>query len=109
MFGTRATGRSPAPDRGSRAAQPTPAREPAAAGTRVPGGRRRDVVLALTAVALSLWVYRSAPGGYFSPDDLIYLERVRGLVPEPPTLWRYLSGVAYFRMAFPLFGADPFP
>ena len=63
----------------------------------------------LAIVALSLWVYRSALGAYFSPDDLIYLERVRGIVPEPPTLWRYLSGVAYFRVAHAVFGGQAFP
>src|SRR5438093_29287 len=76
-------------------------------GTRRPMAGQLAIVGAI--VALSLWVYRSALGAYFSPDDLIYLERVRGIVPEPPTLWRFLSGVAYFRLAHAAFGAQAFP
>ena len=75
-----------------------------------PAGRAaRELPLVLILVALSLWVYRSALGAFFSPDDLIYLERVRGIVPEPPTLWRFLSGPAYFRLAHAAFGAHAFP
>jgi hypothetical protein len=69
----------------------------------------RELPFVLACVALSLWIYRSALGAYFSPDDLTYLERVRGIVSQPPTLWRYLSGVAYFQVTYPLFGAHPVP
>ena len=69
----------------------------------------RDLALALACVALSWWVYRAVPGGFFSPDDLIYLERARGLVPEPPGLWRFLSGIAWFHLLVPVFGAHPQP
>lgn len=82
----------------------------------VPGRTRRpraprapELALLLACIALALWVYRSTLGAYFTPDDLIYLERVQGIVPQSPTLWRYLSGVVYFRALFPLFGAEAFP
>ena len=71
--------------------------------------RARELPFVLACVALSLWVYRGVPGAYFSPDDLTYLERVRGIVSQPATLWRYLSGVAYFQVADPLFDAHPVP
>lgn len=68
-----------------------------------------DVALALACAALALWMYGPLLGQYFSPDDLVYLERVRGLAPEPPTLWRFLSGRLYFHVVFPWFGLEPQP
>ena len=59
-----------------------------------------DVLLALGCSALALWVQRGALGVYFHPDDLISLERARGLL---PTLdygpWRLLSGRLFFAAA----------
>jgi hypothetical protein len=64
----------------------------------------------LACVALALWAHRRALGMFFSPDDLISLERARGLVPPYPVpFWRVLSGSGYFALASRLFGADPFP
>jgi hypothetical protein len=69
-----------------------------------------DAALVLACCALALWTYRRALGGFFSPDDLIVLERIRGILPpQPVTLWRFLSGTVYFRAVLPWFGADPFP
>ncbi|MBI1795481.1 MAG: hypothetical protein HY076_08680 [Candidatus Eisenbacteria bacterium] len=74
-------------------------------------GRGRAIDLAAVALAIgaALWVYRSVPHAFFSPDDLIYLERVRGIVAQPPGPWRWLSGIAYFQIASALFGAEPMP
>ena len=81
----------------------------APAGPEPRGRLARELPLVLTVVALSLWVYRGALGAYFSPDDLIYLERARGIVPESPTLWRFLSGPAYFHLMHGVFGTQVFP
>jgi hypothetical protein len=64
---------------------------------------------ALACVVLGLWAYRGALGAYFSPDDFILLEKARGLLPNPVTAWRFLSGAAYFGATGALFGAHPFP
>ncbi|HEY3215496.1 MAG TPA: hypothetical protein VGK93_03290, partial [Candidatus Eisenbacteria bacterium] len=55
------------------------------------------------------WTYRAALGSFFSPDDLILLERTQGLRPALPTFWRYLSGDVYFRALFPVFRSNPLP
>jgi hypothetical protein len=69
-----------------------------------------DAALALACVALALWVQRRALGGFFSPDDLLILERLRGILPpQPVPLWRLLSGTLYFRAVLPWFGVVPFP
>ncbi|MFI5370598.1 MAG: tetratricopeptide repeat protein [Candidatus Eisenbacteria bacterium] len=48
-------------------------------------------------------------GAFFAPDDLISLERARGLVaPYPVPFWRVLSGSGYFALALRGFGTDPF-
>ena len=47
-----------------------------------------DLLLAAACAILSLWVYRSTLGAYFSPDDLILLERSHGLAPRLATAWR---------------------
>jgi hypothetical protein len=67
---------------------------------------RRDVGLAILCAALALWSYRWALGSYFSPDDLIYLERARGLVPEPDRLWRVVSGPLWFSLLVPVFQSN---
>lgn len=59
-------------------------------------------------VLAALWVHRGALGNYFSTDDLILFERARGLAPFPATVWRWLSGQAYFRALWPVFGVEPF-
>ncbi len=68
-----------------------------------------DLLLAAAGVAFSLWVYRSALGAYFSPDDLILLERAHGLTPRLTNAWRFVSGQLYFDLVTPLFGVDPRP
>lgn len=67
---------------------------------------RRDVVLAGLCAALALWSYRWALGSYFSPDDLILLERVRGLSAWPHTAWRALSGSIWFGVITRPFGVN---
>jgi len=74
--------------------------------TGASGLDRRDAALAGLCAALALWSYRWALGSYFSPDDLIMLERARGLVPWPDTMWRILSGRLYFETATALFGTN---
>lgn len=66
---------------------------------------RRDVALAAACAALALWSYRWALGSYFSPDDLILLERARGLAPSPEGFWRVLSGRLWFGSVVPVFGS----
>ena len=58
-------------------------------------------------VLAALFVHRGALGNYVSTDDLILFERARGLAPFPATLWRWLSGQAYFRVLWPVFGVEP--
>src|SRR5262249_42998144 len=86
-------------------------RRPAALSCRAMpvSARSRDAMLALLAAGLALWVHRATIGGFFSPDDLIYLERTRGWIAEPPVPWRWLSGHLYFHTAFALFGVHPGP
>jgi hypothetical protein len=75
------------------------------------GARPRAAIIACAAcVALTLWVHRRALGAYFSPDDLISFERVRGLLPPHPLpFWRLLSGPVYFALALRVFGTNPVP
>lgn len=58
-------------------------------------------------VLAALWVHRGALGAFFTTDDLILFERARGVAPFPATLWRWLSGQAYFRALWPVFGVEP--
>lgn len=58
-------------------------------------------------VLAALWVHLGALGAFFSLDDLILLERASGVAPYPVTLWRWISGQAYFRLLWPAFGAEP--
>ncbi len=68
-----------------------------------------DALLALVCAALAAWVHRSALHVYFHPDDLISLERARGIVPTPELgFWRLIAGPGFFMAAVRLFGADPF-
>lgn len=53
------------------------------------------------------YVHFAALGAFYSPDDLILLERVRGIAAFPETIWRVLSGRVFWVGMFPLFGPDP--
>ena len=65
---------------------------------------------ALGALALLAFVVqRHALHGYFALDDLILFQQVAGIRPWPLTLWRWLSGWAWFRTVVPLWGHEPRP
>ena len=64
---------------------------------------------AAAVVALALVVHRRALFLYFNPDDFTLIERARGMAPTPLTVWRVLSGVAYWHVAWALFGGHPLP
>ncbi len=68
---------------------------------------RSALPLLLIPAALGAWIHRGAAGAFFSPDDLLYLERAHGFLPFPAVPWRLLSGRLYYLAAFPLFGAQP--
>src|SRR5437867_1142998 len=81
-------------------------RRAVARGMEAPAGA---ALATLACVVLALWVHRRALGAYFSPDDLISFERVRGLLPPHPLpFWRFLSGPVYFAAGLRVFGVDPF-
>ncbi|MEK7823450.1 MAG: tetratricopeptide repeat protein [Candidatus Eisenbacteria bacterium] len=93
-------------------------REPAGPQPRpVAGGRAGastslvalELTVVLLCVALALWTQRRALGGFFSLDDLVIMEEVRGLRPAAVGLWRLVSRHLYFGAAVPLFGSNPFP
>jgi hypothetical protein len=88
--------------------RPTP-RSPAAGPSATPPRRFYELAVVLLCVALALWTHRRVLGGFFSLDDLVMLEEMRGLRPHDVTLWRFLSGHAYFTLAVQVFGAHPFP
>jgi hypothetical protein len=69
----------------------------------------RQWIAVAACATLALWVHHLALGRFFSPDDLVLLERVRGVAPPLPSLWRWLSGTAYFGAVAPWFGSNPFP
>ena len=84
---------------------------PPAGGEPPAGGRRLalDAALVVACIGLALWIHRRVLAGYFTNDDFVYLERARGLLPQPSILlWRFLSGPAYFGAARTWFGLDPF-
>src|SRR5215510_2445754 len=58
---------------------------------------------------LALVVQRQTLHAYFALDDLILFQQAAGIRPWPITLWRWLSGWAWFRAVVPLWGHDPFP
>jgi hypothetical protein len=72
-------------------------------------GHRLDLALAGLCALLALFAYRRALGAYFALDDFQVMEQARGLVPHAASLWRYLSGHAYFGLATRLFAANPVP
>ena len=69
----------------------------------------RDWVAVSLCMGLAFFIYRRVLGAYFSPDDFILLERARGLAPVPATIWRALSGTAYWWVAARVFGGNPLP
>lgn len=66
-------------------------------------------VLLATLTALVWIVHRHVLRGYFALDDLILFQQAEGIRPWPLTMWRWLSGWAWFRAAVPLFGHEPLP
>lgn len=62
----------------------------------------------LACVGLALWIQRHALEGFFGPDDFVVLERARGLLPRPHSLWRILFE-GYVAGAFRAFGTVPRP
>jgi hypothetical protein len=66
-------------------------------------------VLLASLLALTLIVHRQALQAFFVPDDLILFQQAHGIRPWPLTLWRWLSGWAWFRVVLPLWGTEPFP
>ena len=60
-------------------------------------------------VALAAVVGRHTLGGFFALDDLILFQQAAGVRPWPLTLWRWLSGWAWFRAVVPLWGHVPAP
>ena len=83
-------------------------REPAGPPPRSTAGGRAgapsspialEVTVGLLCVALALWVQRRALGGFFSLDDLVIMEEVRGLRPAAFGLWRLVSRHLFFGAA----------
>src|ERR1051326_1046428 len=60
-------------------------------------------------VALTLIVQRHTLHSYFALDDFIMFQQAAGIRPWPHTVWRWLSGWAWFRAVGPLWGHGPFP
>src|ERR1041385_4400266 len=60
-------------------------------------------------VALTLIVQRHTLHSYFALDDFIMFQQAAGIRPWPGTLWRWLSGWAWFKAVVPLWGHAPFP
>src|SRR5262249_6029048 len=84
---------------------------PAAPARRAPS---IDSILAwlgaAVCIALAIALHRRCVGSYFSPDDLVALERARGLVaPHGVPFWRVLAGSGYFVAALRVFGSNPWP
>ena len=60
-------------------------------------------------MALAAVVGRHTLGGFFALDDLILFQQAAGIRPWPLTLWRWLSGWAWFHAVVPLWDHAPFP
>src|SRR5882672_6080293 len=58
---------------------------------------------------LTVVVQRHALHDFFALDDLILFQQAAGIRPWPHTIWRWLSGWAWFKAVVPLWGHDPFP
>ena len=87
-----------------------------AAGSSQPGSVTRAPSLTLSAWALlaglavvTFAVHRHTLQAYFALDDLILFQQAHGIRPWPLTLWRWLSGWAWFRAVLPFWDAQPFP
>jgi len=77
-----------------------------------PASRTSGLVVAgvaATLVAIVAWVFRPLPGSFFALDDLVMFQQATGVRPWPATAWRWLSGVAWFRIVTPLWGESPAP
>lgn len=93
----------------SRRADPAPAKGAHEAATlRLAPGAATALALG-TVVLAAAFAHRAALGAFFTTDDLILFERVRGIVPWPWTLWRIVSGRLWWLATFPSFGTNPLP
>ena len=59
-------------------------------------------------VALVAVVGRHTLPGFFALDDLILFQQAAGIRPWPLTVWRWLSGWAWFKAVVPLWDHAPF-
>lgn len=85
---------------------PKPRRTPTAAGAPFAPA---PWLVVLVLVAVTWLVHRNVLHESFALDDLILFQQAEGLRPWPVTLWRWLSGWAWFRMVVPVWGHEPFP
>jgi len=60
-------------------------------------------------VVLAAVVGRHTLPGFFALDDLILFQQAGGIRPWPLTIWRWLSGWAWFKAVVPLWDHAPFP
>ena len=86
---------------------PAPRKAPAAA--RPPVFVPAAWVIVTLLVVPVLVVGRHTLHGYFALDDLVLFQQAAGIRPWPLTLWRWLSGWAWFHTVLPLWGHEPFP
>ena len=68
----------------------------------------RQRIAVAACATLALWVHHLALGRFFSPDDLVLLERVRGVAPPLPSLWRWPPARPTSGAVAPWFGSNPF-
>lgn len=66
-------------------------------------------LVVLVLVAVTCLVHRNVLHESFALDDLILFQQAEGLRPWPVTLWRWLSGWAWFRVVVPMWGHEPYP
>ena len=66
------------------------------------------LLVALLALVTAI-VQRHALHEGFALDDLILFQQAEGIRPWPLTLWRWLSGWAWFKLVVPVWGQSPFP
>lgn len=66
-------------------------------------------LLAAVAAAIAAWLHRGALATFYTTDDLILFERVRGIAEYPATLWRVIPGRLWFQALLPAFGTAPEP
>jgi hypothetical protein len=88
----------------------TARRSPARKATPGPLGPGPPTWVLLATLTALVWiVHRHVLRGYFALDDLILFQQAEGIRPWPITLWRWLSGWAWFRVVVPLWGHEPLP